>query len=215
MKFRALLLAGAAALAFSAPSMAQSASIEQRLDQMQKMIEAQQAQIEAQKSEISVLKKSLGTKKGKEASSNTSVAVAPEPPPASPVVDSKLAAQQAQIDAINQKIEASDNAAKLAKQETPKWSLTGGRPAITSADGRFSLAIRALVQYKMPAPFLLLQPTALTFLAAETSAELGSAFRASSSVIGVITSTTTLVGPTRKHPVTSKMRRSNIPASVL
>lgn len=147
MKFRALLLAGAAALAFSAPSMAQSASIEQRLDQMQKMIEAQQAQIEAQKSEISVLKKSLTTKKGKEASSITSVAVAPEPPPATPAVDSKLAAQQAQIDAINQKIEASDNAAKLAKQETPKWSLTGGRPAITSADGRFSLAIRALVQY--------------------------------------------------------------------
>ena len=65
MNFRTLLLAGSAFCALSAPSLADSASIEKRLDEMQKMIEAQQAQIESQKAEITTLKNTVGTKRGK------------------------------------------------------------------------------------------------------------------------------------------------------
>lgn len=149
MSTRTFLLAGAAVAALAAPAFADS-SVESRLDAMQKMIEAQQAEIAAQKAEIATLKKSLGPKKGKAPSSGTSAAVPPPPPPPAPVpssVETKLADQQAAIDALTQKLETDENAARLAKQDSPTWSLAGGRPTITSSDGRFSLALRTTVQY--------------------------------------------------------------------
>jgi len=152
MHFRTLLLTSTALVAFSLPAVAQS-SIEKRLDDMQKMIEAQQAQIEAQKAEITTLKKSLvPARKGKAPSSGSSMAAAPEPPPQPPVtpaIDTRLAEQQAKIDTLTQKLELDENSARLAKQEAPVWSIAGGRPTITSADGRFSLSIRSLVQYDL------------------------------------------------------------------
>jgi phosphate-selective porin OprO/OprP len=170
MKFRTLLLAGSALCALSAPSLADSASIEKRLDEMQKMIEAQQAQIESQKAEITTLKNSVGTKRGKAPSGGTSVAIVPPPPPA-PVFDTKLAEQQAKLDALTQKLEADENSTRLAKQEAPVWSMPGGRPTITSSDGRFSLAIRSLVQYDL-AHYM--QPASAQRLAAANGPDLSS-----------------------------------------
>jgi len=147
MKLRTLLLASCA---FIAPAFAQSSDIEKRLDAMQKMIEAQQAEIAAQKAEIATLKKTPPVKKGKPASGGTSLGVAaepPPPPPPAPEITTKLADQQARLDALAEQLENDENDTRLAKQDEPVWSFAGGRPTITSADGRFSLAIRALVQY--------------------------------------------------------------------
>lgn len=174
MRFRNILLAGTALVALSAPALADSASVEKRLDEMQKMIEAQQAQIEAQKAEIASLKKTVQpAKKGKAASPATSVAAAPEPPPApaAPLIDTKFAEQQAKIDALTQQLEADENSARLAKQDSPVWSFTGGRPTITSADGRFSLSIRSLVQYDL-AHYM--QPQSAQSLAAANGPDLSS-----------------------------------------
>jgi phosphate-selective porin OprO and OprP len=150
MKTRVILLATAAFAALAVPALADNASVESRLDALQKLIENQQAQIEAQKSEIATLKKSMGGKKGKAPSAGTSAALPPPAPAPAPVpaaLETKVADQQAAIDALTQQLEADENSARLTKQEAPVWSLAGGRPTITSSDGRFSLAIRTLVQY--------------------------------------------------------------------
>ncbi|GAA0536928.1 phosphate-selective porin OprO/OprP [Rhizomicrobium palustre] len=173
MKLRTLLLAGTALIAFSASALADNASVESRLDALQKLIENQQAQIEAQRSEITNLKKALGGKKGKAPSPASSVAVAPPPPSpqAAPAVETKLAEQQAQIDTLTQQLEADENSARLAKQEAPTVSMAGGRPTFTSADGRFSLAIRSLVQYDL-AHYM--QPGKAQSLAAANGPDLSS-----------------------------------------
>jgi phosphate-selective porin OprO/OprP len=135
-----------AAVLLTMPASAETATIEQRLDALQKMVLAQQAQITAQKAEIAALKHQP-VKKGKAVSDAASAPLPPPPaPPADPVTE-QLATQQAKIDALTMQLETDENSARLAKQEAPVWSLAGGRPTITSADGRFSLAIRALVQY--------------------------------------------------------------------
>lgn len=149
MTYRTTLLLTAAIAALTVPALADTPSIEARLDAMQKMIEAQQAEIAAQKAEIAALKKTPAAKKTKAASTGTSAALPPpEPPPAAPShLETKLADQQAQIDALTQQLEVDENAARLAKQDAPSWSLAGGRPTITSPDGRFSFALRTTVQY--------------------------------------------------------------------
>jgi phosphate-selective porin OprO/OprP len=142
---KSLLLASAALVACTLPAGAAPASVEQRLDNLQKMIEQQQAQIAAQKAEIAALKRPSG-KAGKAPSPAVS---APLPPP-SPEPDTAAnlaAAQQVKIDALAMQLEADEDAARLAKQDAPIWSFAGGRPTIASADGRFALSIRALVQY--------------------------------------------------------------------
>jgi phosphate-selective porin OprO/OprP len=148
MTTRTLLLATAAVAALTGPAFADAASLEARLDAMQKMIEAQQAEITAQKAEIAALKKAPAAKKAKAASTGTSTALPPPPPPPAPnPVETKLAEQQAQIDALTQQLEVNENAARLAKQDSPVWSLAGGRPTISSSDGRFTFALRSTVQY--------------------------------------------------------------------
>ncbi|HWA30271.1 MAG TPA: porin, partial [Rhizomicrobium sp.] len=140
MKIKSLLGAGAALLALCAPAFADDASIEQRLDRMQKMIETQQHQISEQNAEISSLRNAL---KKKGVKTETAQAAA-EPAP----VEAKVQRQQVQIDDLDRKLAAlQQQQAPAEKSDAPVWSLKSGRPVVTSADGRFSLAIRALGQF--------------------------------------------------------------------
>src|SRR6201996_1858907 len=142
---RHILMLGTAAafLAAAAPSaFAQSDdAVMKRLDQMQKMIEAQQK-------EIGTLKKALA-KKGTSLPAPEPVAQpAPPPPPSSsPVVETKLQQQDQKIDDLVNKFAAQEDQRRIATQEAPQASVTGGRLQVQSADGRFSAALRATVQY--------------------------------------------------------------------
>lgn len=141
------LLTGAAALAaLATPALADDATIEKRLDAMQQMIEAQQHEIQAQKSEIASLRHAFFRHGARIAPAETAVAAAA--PASAPQGEAAPAQeQQTKIDELAAKFEAAQNEAKLAKQEAPVWSLTGGRPSVTSADGRFSAAFRAIGQF--------------------------------------------------------------------
>lgn len=142
MKKIFLLGAAATMLAAAAPSaFAQSDdAVMKRLDQMQKMIEAQQK-------EIGTLKKALA-KKG-------TVLPAPEPvvqsapPPAAPppVVETRLQQQDQKIDDLVAKFAQQEDQRRFATQEAAVPSVTNGRLQIASADGRFTAALRATVQY--------------------------------------------------------------------
>ncbi len=146
MKYRSLLLAGAAFAAFASSAVADDTAIEKRLDDMQRMIETQQHQIEAQKAEIQSLHAAIAHHAGVVTPSATKAITAQQSsPPAS--VDTKIADQQVRIDELANRLETAENDARLATQELPVWSFASGRPTITSADGRFSAAIRTLVQF--------------------------------------------------------------------
>lgn len=54
----------------------------------------------------------------------------------------KVDAQKATVDKLAESIAQQ----KLAEQDRPRWSFNNGRPTFSSADGRFTLALRALVQ---------------------------------------------------------------------
>jgi phosphate-selective porin OprO/OprP len=142
MKYTTLLLGTAAFAALSSPAFADDGAIEKRLDAMQHMIETQQSQIEAQKKEIGDLRHALSHRGVKFASEP--VITASEPAPA---LESRVADQQTKIDDLVAKFDAAQTQTRLAKQEQPVWSFAGGRPTITSSDGRFSLAIRAIGQF--------------------------------------------------------------------
>ena len=142
MKIRNLFLGTALLAVLASPALADDAAIEKRLDEMQRMILAQQQQIEAQKSEIGQLRKALNKRGVKVAPEIDAAATAA---PAS--VESRLAVQESKTDELVARLEAQESSAKLAKQDQPNWSIANGRPTITSSDGRFSLALRALAQY--------------------------------------------------------------------
>jgi phosphate-selective porin OprO/OprP len=146
MTLRNILLSTAALAALASPACADEAAIEKRLDEMQHMIQSQQKQIESQKSEIGQLRKVL-SKRGVKvvAEPQMAAAVAPAAPPAS--VETRLSAQEQKTDELVAKMEAEQTQTHLAKQDQPIWSFAGGRPTITSPDGRFSLALRALGQF--------------------------------------------------------------------
>lgn len=132
----------AAVAAFlSEPAFADDAAILQRLDAMQKMIDAQQQQIQAQKSEIGELKQALAKKPAKTTVVSTTSAPAPQE------LQAQVTAQQVKIDRLTAKLDDAQTAARIEKQEQPVWSMPGGRPTITSSDGRFSLALRLLGQF--------------------------------------------------------------------
>ena len=150
MKSIFLLGAAAAMLAAAAPSAfaTDDNAVMKRLDQMQKMIEAQQKQIEAQKKEIGGLNRALG-RKGIAVPPPEPVAVpipaAPAAPP--PVVETRLQQQDQKIDDLVAKFAAERDARRLATKEAALPSVSNGRLQIASADGRFSAALRATVQY--------------------------------------------------------------------
>lgn len=141
MKIKTLLSAGAALIALSAPAFADDAAIERRLDRMQKTIEVQQHQIAEQNAEIQSLRNAI-KKKGMKAET---AEAAPNAAPA----ETRVEQQQAEIGDLNNKLAALQQQVQqpAAKPDAPVWSLKNGRPVVTSADGRFSLAIRALGQF--------------------------------------------------------------------
>jgi phosphate-selective porin OprO/OprP len=145
MNLRKLLVGAAAVTVLASPALANDAAIEKRLDEMQRMIESQQKQIAAQKGEIGQLRKALSRRGVKV------VAETPAEPPASSApsapLEARVAVQEARVDDMVAKFEAQQTEARLAKQDQPVWSFANGRPTITSADGRFSLALRTLGQY--------------------------------------------------------------------
>ena len=148
MKLRTLLMSTAVFALLSSSVLADESAIEKRLDQMQHMIEAQQKQIESQKGEIGQLRKAL-SKRGVKVAAEPDAA-AKEPPVATPAsVETRLSAQEQKTDELAAKMEAQDTQTRLAKKDQPLWSLAGGRPTVTSSDGRFSLALRAIGQYDM------------------------------------------------------------------
>jgi phosphate-selective porin OprO/OprP len=142
MKTRSLLLASAA-LFFAAPAFADDAAIEKRLDAMQKMIDAQQQQIAVQKSEIGTLRKALVHKGVK---IETAAAPTPAATPAPTPLEAKVADQQVQIDDMVAKFSTAQNDAKIAKADSARLGMAGARPSFSSADGRFTMAIRAIGQ---------------------------------------------------------------------
>jgi phosphate-selective porin OprO/OprP len=144
MTIRNLLLGTAALAVLAPPAFADEAAIEKRLDDMQRMLASQQQQIESQKSEIGKLRKALG-KRGVRLAAEPEAQAAPAAAP--PPLETRMTAQEAKVDELVAKMEAQNVQTKLARQDEPKWSMTGGRPTVTSGDGRFSLAIRTLAQY--------------------------------------------------------------------
>jgi len=142
---RRILMLGAAGafLAATAPSaFAQSDdAVMKRLDQMQKMIEAQQK-------EIGTLKKALA-KKGASLPPPEPVAQPAPPPPVAPppMVQTRLQQQDQKIDDLVAKFAAQEDQRRIASQELPQASISNGRLQVQSADGRFSAALRATMQY--------------------------------------------------------------------
>jgi len=146
VRIRTPLLCGAALALIARPALADDAAILKRLDALQHMMELQQKQIAAQRDEITSLKTALRRKGIK--------AVAPQAEPAeatpqapSTEVEARVAQQQVAIDDLVGKFAALEDRTRVEKADKPVWSIAGGRPSVTSADGRFSLAIRVLGQY--------------------------------------------------------------------
>jgi phosphate-selective porin OprO/OprP len=145
MRAKTLLIAGAAVLCAS-PALADDAAILKRLDDMQHMMELQQKQIAAQRTEINALRGALHHK-GIAVAPTAETAAAAAPPAPGPTVEERLAQQLDAIHALDTRVAAQETRAPKEKSDAPSWSLANGRPTVTSADGRFSLSIRALVQY--------------------------------------------------------------------
>jgi phosphate-selective porin OprO/OprP len=147
MTLRTLLLGGAALLAATAPALADDATILKRLDAMQHMMELQQKQIAAQRGEIAALRGALRHKGVNVPAAPAQTAETAPPPPAS--VEAHVAQQQVAIDDLVGKFAALEDRARVEKADQPVWSIAGGRPSVTSSDGRFSFAVRAIGQYDM------------------------------------------------------------------
>jgi phosphate-selective porin OprO and OprP len=120
----ALTLASSVSLAAKAPS------VQQQIQALQKMLEEQQAQLEAQRKQLVEQQAELQALRAS----------------AAPVDKQKTEQQVAQIQADVDKLAQNADRVKLSAQEAPRWTLANGRPTITSADGRSSLSVRALVQ---------------------------------------------------------------------
>ena len=138
MTTRSRLLAAASVLALAAgPAMAAKApsDVPARLKALEDALTLQQAQmarqqqlIEAQQAEIQRLKAEVG---------ETAAAAASQAP-----VAQAVQTQQAQIATL----ETSAEQQKIADREKPRVSYPAGRPTLTSPDGRYSIALRGLVQ---------------------------------------------------------------------
>ncbi|MEJ0040857.1 MAG: porin [Rhizomicrobium sp.] len=111
-------------------------------------MELQQKQIAAQRNEIDTLKGALRRKGVRLPSAPVQTAETPAPAPP-PALEAKVAGQQVAIDTLVGKFAALEDNARIEKADRTSFSIANGRPTITSADGRFSLAIRVLGQYDM------------------------------------------------------------------
>jgi phosphate-selective porin OprO/OprP len=102
--------------------------VQQQLEALQKTLDAQQAQLAAQQQQIEAQKAQIAALQAQQGE-------APKP-------EATVAQQQAQIDKLAQAAAQS----KVAAQDQPKVSIASNRMTVTSADGRSSIALRALVQ---------------------------------------------------------------------
>ena len=105
---------------------------------MQRMIEAQQRQIEIQKNEIGTLRRIL-TEKRKSSLPAAAIANA-APHPSEPAAADPLETLQMREEALAQQM-------REEKRSATTVSLSGGKPAMASPDGRFSAAVSVLGQY--------------------------------------------------------------------
>ena len=137
----------AIAVFFTSPALADGAAILNRLDALQQMMELQQKQIAVQRGEITALKTALHRKGIKIPPVEVETANAGSPQPLSESVETHVAQQQVAINDLVNKFAALEDRTRIDKSDQPVWSLAGGLPSVTSADGRFSLAIRVLGQY--------------------------------------------------------------------
>ena len=103
-------------------------TVQQQLAALQKTLDAQQAQLAAQQQQIAAQQAQIAALQARQGE-------APKP-------DAAVAQQQAQIDRLAQAAAQS----KIATQDQPKMSIANNRMTVTSADGRSSIALRALVQ---------------------------------------------------------------------
>ncbi|HEY0300421.1 MAG TPA: porin [Rhizomicrobium sp.] len=145
MRLRTLLLGGAALALAGGPALADDAAILKRLDDMQRAMELQQKQIADQRGEVKALRDALRHKGVRPPPAPTATAAATPPAP----IEARVAQQQIAIDDLVGKFAAMEDRGRIEKAEQPIWSIAGGRPTVTSSDGRFSLAIRAIGQYDL------------------------------------------------------------------
>jgi len=128
-----IVMLWAAAMPLQAASGKQT--VQQQLEALQKALDAQQVQIAAQAQQIEAQRAQIAALQAQQ--QQPAQAAAPVAK-----TDAVLAEQQAAID----KLQQTAAQAKLASQEQPKTTFNGNRLSITGADGRSSLAVRALVQ---------------------------------------------------------------------
>ncbi len=120
-----IALAGSAQAASTPSVQSQLDALREAVAQQKAQIDAQQKLLEAQAAEIERLRASAAQ--------------------AAPEGGAKEPATQEEVAAVRESVEQ----AKIAARDAPKVSMTAGRPTITSADGRSSLAVRAVVQFDM------------------------------------------------------------------
>ncbi len=135
IKGGALLIAVMLAAAMPLRAAGVKQTVQQQLEALQKALDAQQAQLAVQAQQIEAQRAQIAALQAQQ--QQPAQAAAPAAKTAA-----VLAEQQAAID----KLQQTAAQAKLASQEQPKTIFNGNRLSITSADGRSSLAVRALVQ---------------------------------------------------------------------
>ena len=125
----ALMLLGAAPpLRATQSPPARPPSVQQQLQQLQRVLEAQQAQIEAQQKQLAEQKAQLDALR------------------AALPADQQQRQDVDKLQADVGKLQQAADKTKLGTQEAPRWSFNNNRPTISSADGRSTLSVRALVQ---------------------------------------------------------------------
>jgi hypothetical protein len=127
-----VLLAGlGAAVCVATPAIAAKAPrVQDRLDALERALAAQQARIERQDQVIEAQQAEIARLRG--------AAAVQSPVPGAEA----QAAQAAQIATLQEDADRQ----KLVDAERPRVSFPGGRPTVTSPDGRYSIALRATVQ---------------------------------------------------------------------
>ena len=164
MQIRVLLLCGAASLATTSPAVAaDNPTFLAGLAAMPTTLPAQHiaATVESKAAavELPIVRPGKRTVRHAarlarvEAPAVRTVAAGPDSSQAD--LERKVAEQQGQLEALVAKVSALQTAAapaapkpeKSEKPDAPSWSFANARPTIASADGRFSLAVRALGQF--------------------------------------------------------------------
>lgn len=146
MTLRVVLLSGSAWIAAFASAQAADTSFQDQLAAMPRLTASQPkvAEMEPSKSAVPVQAPTVRVARAKKVTAKPHTAPVPAAPSA---IEQKIAEQQAQIAALIAKVDAAQTPVKAEKKDQPSWTLANGRPTVTSADGRFSLAVRAIGQF--------------------------------------------------------------------